>query len=176
MFNVTTDSFFADDLYQGFILAPAGEWVTVELPWSQLLLTGAGYVKAVQRALVPATVLSVGLSLADGRDGPFALELAWVKAVRTLARAPRTDWDGFHDNAHVLGRAQIQSAGRVPKLPTEAAAEEEGEGEMEAKAAEEETGDNDVAVVGQDGAGQASSSSTQTQQEEEEEKEEEAKR
>ena len=105
--------------------------MTVELPWEQLLLTGAGYVKAVQRHVSPQNVLSVGVSLADGRDGPFALELAWVKAVRKLKRQARTGWSGENDNAHVLGRATIQSVGRAPVLlqddGDDAAAEAAGE-------------------------------------------------
>eukprot|EP00936_MAST-01D_sp_MAST-1D-sp1_P002290 g2290.t1 len=139
--TVATDSFFDDDLYQGFLVTPRGEWVTAQLPWSQLLLTGRGYIKAVQREIDPCRVQSLGFTLADGYEGPFKLEIAWIKAVRELdpeLRA-RTDWEGICSNAHMLGRTQIKKVGRRPDLPdakaqassiVDAEAEKASEGEM----------------------------------------------
>jgi hypothetical protein len=118
--NVQCDTWFEDDLYQGFIVTPADEWVTVELPFNQFLLTSGGYVRTEQRKFNPETletiafcltsskapVVGVGLRLpgalgaaaADDKeveskfpgDGPFGIEVQWMKAVSVNPKNAQT--------------------------------------------------------------------------------------
>ena len=82
--NVLPDSWVTDDLYQGFLTGvPAGKWVVAEMPFRELLLTGRGYVKEHQRKFDTHVINAIGFSLADNKDGPFRLEVQYVKARRS---------------------------------------------------------------------------------------------
>jgi hypothetical protein len=51
-------SFFPDELYQGYITLPKDEWLTIQLPFRNMTVTRLGRVSHLQRDL----------------DGPFRLE------------------------------------------------------------------------------------------------------
>mmetsp|Transcript_5080 Transcript_5080/g.5871 ORF Transcript_5080/g.5871 Transcript_5080/m.5871 type:complete len:243 (+) Transcript_5080:212-940(+) len=82
--NITPESFFSDDLYQGFLLVGPehkDKWVTASLPFENLLLTGNGRIKEYQRALDHSELRSIGVSIADNEEGDFKLEIEWIRAV-----------------------------------------------------------------------------------------------
>mmetsp|Transcript_13140 Transcript_13140/g.15161 ORF Transcript_13140/g.15161 Transcript_13140/m.15161 type:complete len:177 (-) Transcript_13140:801-1331(-) len=83
--NITPESFFSDDLYQGFLFVgpeDQNRWVTATLPFKNLLLTGQGRIKEYQRVLDSSELRSIGVSIADGEEGDFKLEIEWIRAVR----------------------------------------------------------------------------------------------
>lgn len=83
--NLQPESFFGDDLYQGYLVVDKmqkGEWVVAKLPFSDLLLTGRGRVKEVQRSFDHDQVTSLGVSIADDQSGPFRLEVEYIRAAR----------------------------------------------------------------------------------------------
>jgi hypothetical protein len=57
----------------------ADEWVTVELPISSFEPTFRGYRPRRAEPLDPAAVGQLGLMLTDKQEGPFRLELEWVR-------------------------------------------------------------------------------------------------
>eukprot|EP00752_Nemacystus_decipiens_P013305 g11785.t1 len=71
-----------NDLYQGYVRTPPGQWSTVTLPLNRLLLTGQGQIRDVQRKWDRGMELrSFGFTIADGVGGPFRLDVAWVSLV-----------------------------------------------------------------------------------------------
>ena len=79
--NIQCDTWFEDDLYQGFIVCPPNEWVTVELPFEDFLLTAAGYIRTEQRALEPSQIstISICVGTIDRLEGPFEIQCQWIK-------------------------------------------------------------------------------------------------
>ncbi|CAM9476080.1 unnamed protein product [Discosporangium mesarthrocarpum] len=86
--NVEVLTTIPDDMYQGYLHLPPGEWVTVSLPFERLLLTGRGQIRLYQRSLDWAKLHSIGFSVADGEEGPFQLDVAWVAAVQEVLKEP----------------------------------------------------------------------------------------
>lgn len=62
---------------------PAGEWVEVALPFSGFEPSIRGRRPADPDPLDPSRIRQVGLMIADRQEGPFRLELAWIRG-----------WDG----------------------------------------------------------------------------------
>lgn len=104
--NVTAQSFFPDDLYQGFLKRGSGGgggeikdsdvWTRVVLPFDRLILTSYGYEKSIQREIHADALRTVGIAvMAEGggvdledvsaveaeREIPFKLEIGWIRAV-----------------------------------------------------------------------------------------------
>jgi hypothetical protein len=67
-------------LFQGTLLSPVpGEWHTLVLPLQALWLTGRGRLRERQRKLDgDANLQSIGILLADEKDGPFQLDVASI--------------------------------------------------------------------------------------------------
>ncbi|CAM9728314.1 unnamed protein product, partial [Choristocarpus tenellus] len=82
--NVESQTTIPNDVYQGYLHLPQGEWTTVALPFERLLLTGRGQVRFHQRIMDWAKLHSIGFSLADGIEGPFQLDVAWIAAVQEV--------------------------------------------------------------------------------------------
>jgi hypothetical protein len=82
--NVQCDTWFADDLYQGFIVTPKDEWVTVELPFKQFLLTSAGYVRTEQRVFKPETLSTIALCLTSAKAPVVGVGLRLPGAVNSV--------------------------------------------------------------------------------------------
>lgn len=80
MVNMTMDTMM-DDLYQGYIMLEGGEWHTLELPFDRFLLTSRGRARDVQRKMDVDQMLSFGITLADQQEGPFSLEIEYIKAL-----------------------------------------------------------------------------------------------
>lgn len=59
----------------------SGEWQTVRVPFDALRTSVWGQpIRA--RPINPATVRSLSLFILDGQDGPFRLEIDWIRAYR----------------------------------------------------------------------------------------------
>lgn len=123
--NPQVDSFFPDELYQGYITGlPAGKWWTIQLPFRDMTLTRLGRLSYIQKELDSTFALeSIGFLVADGKPGPFRLEIGGVKAVAKIEGRPLEV---------AVGGAEGGGAGRVE------AEEELREGTKEGAVGEEE--------------------------------------
>jgi|TARA_B100000745_G_scaffold295074_1_gene238798 monofunctional biosynthetic peptidoglycan transglycosylase len=60
-----------------------GEWTEVDLPFETFQATFRGYVPRGSGPLDPARIRQMGILIGDEKEGPFALEIDWVRAYRT---------------------------------------------------------------------------------------------
>lgn len=80
--NFEPQSGIMNDLYQGYLRTPPGEWTTLALPLKRFILTGQGQIRDVQRKWDKHMELrSVGFTIADPVAGPFQLDVAWIALV-----------------------------------------------------------------------------------------------
>jgi len=70
--------------YQGGFTTTRGVWEEHRLPCRVLVPTFRGRIVTDAPPLNPADVISVGLLIADRQEGPFTLELAWIKTTQTV--------------------------------------------------------------------------------------------
>ena len=83
--NLAMDSMLSDDLYQGYINLDAGEWHTIELPFDRFMVTARGQPRAVQRTMDVHRMLTIGVTLADRKEGSFRFEIESIKALPALS-------------------------------------------------------------------------------------------
>ena len=104
--NVKCADFPAEALWQTRLVAPAGVWRTLAVPWEDMMLTRRGKVELVQERVNSDAVDGVGILVADGGDGggPFKLEVQWVRAVRYFDRALYDD--GVEQVLQEVGRLE----------------------------------------------------------------------
>lgn len=74
-----TDRSFDSAIYQSVFPTKKGEWEEHRLPMKNFVPTFRGRVLSSEPPLEPARVTSVGFLIADKQDGPFQLEVAWIK-------------------------------------------------------------------------------------------------
>ena len=79
-FSVRTGAGFDTPLYQCSFTTKQGEWEEHRLAFSDFVPTFRGRVLTDVPPLNPAQVNAVGLLIADQQEGPFKLEVAWIKA------------------------------------------------------------------------------------------------
>jgi len=60
-----------------------GEWTEIDLPFETFQATFRGYVPRGSGPLDPARIRQMGILIGDEKEGPFALEIDWVRAYRT---------------------------------------------------------------------------------------------
>ncbi|KDO30815.1 hypothetical protein SPRG_04716 [Saprolegnia parasitica CBS 223.65] len=83
--NAQADGWNPHDLYMGFLKAPANKWVEAELAFSDFILTSRGYVQVDDPAkLDPSSLRTIGIALADDKEGPFQISIEWIKAVEKV--------------------------------------------------------------------------------------------
>jgi uncharacterized surface protein with fasciclin (FAS1) repeats len=74
---------FADQMgassYRAFLPTTAGEWKETRLPFADFKLQAFGR-ELPLKPINPASIASVGFTLADKKQGPFSLEVEYVKA------------------------------------------------------------------------------------------------
>ncbi len=77
-FNVRTAGSLDAFRYEAPFEAPAGQWVTVEIPLASM--TGKAFGRPVPFAGTPdpARVRTLGLMISDKQAGPFRLEVDWI--------------------------------------------------------------------------------------------------
>jgi monofunctional biosynthetic peptidoglycan transglycosylase len=67
-----------------------GVWQEIDLPFEGFQPTFRGYVPRGAGPLDPARIRQMGILIGDKKEGPFKLEMAWIKAYRgTTGAAPR---------------------------------------------------------------------------------------
>lgn len=79
-FTARIDRSFDSAIYQIVFTTKKGEWEEHRLPLMQFVPTFRGRVLSGEPPLDPARVTSVGFLIADQQDGPFRLEIGWVRA------------------------------------------------------------------------------------------------
>jgi len=79
-FTARSDRSFDSAIYQIVFATKKGEWEEHRLPMKDMVPTFRGRVLSDEPPLDPARVASVGFLISDKQDGPFRLELAWIKA------------------------------------------------------------------------------------------------
>ncbi|EDO40199.1 predicted protein [Nematostella vectensis] len=78
--NIQPDSVRSDDLHQAFMYTRGGPyWETIRMPFSKFILTNSGYLQDHQMDI--PRMRTFGITLADNNDGPFSLEIDYIKAV-----------------------------------------------------------------------------------------------
>jgi monofunctional biosynthetic peptidoglycan transglycosylase len=79
------DDSFDGVAYRSEFDTSAGKWLELQLPFADFQASYRGSVLTDVEPLEPARIRQMGFMIADKTQGPFALEIAWVKA--TAARA-----------------------------------------------------------------------------------------
>ena len=92
-FNLQTPALIPQDLYQAFMVLPEpGKFFEMVLPFENMLLTGRGRPREIQRKLDSRYLKTIGLSVGGehAEEGAFELEIDWIKWVREVngSRAP----------------------------------------------------------------------------------------
>jgi hypothetical protein len=79
-FTARTDRSFDSVIYQRVFATQEGQWEEHRLPFKQFVATFRGRVLSSEPPLDAAKVTSVGFLISDKQEGPFQLEVAWIKA------------------------------------------------------------------------------------------------
>ncbi|CAH0487872.1 unnamed protein product [Peronospora farinosa] len=96
--NMQMESWNPFNLYMGFIRTPPNEWVDINLPFRDFLLTAKGFVKIDDETeLDPSKLKSVGFAIADQKEGDFELRVQWIKAVAKLGPSDKDDRNDDND-------------------------------------------------------------------------------
>lgn len=93
-FSVRTEAGLDTPLYQLAFTTKRGEWEEHRLPFKDFVPTFRGRILIDVPPLNPAKVTSVGFLISDKQEGPFQLEVVWIKA-SALAT--------FHGVCHPVG-------------------------------------------------------------------------
>lgn len=107
--------------YQRTFKTTAGDWIEVEIPFDECVANSFGQRIRNAPALDPASIESVGITLADKKEGPFAIEVDWIRP-RGQADAERTSSGSL---ATVAAKANLTTLLELVKaaeiaLPTDA--------------------------------------------------------
>jgi monofunctional biosynthetic peptidoglycan transglycosylase len=78
-FTVRTDRSFDSAIYQAVFPTRNGEWEEHRLPMKSFVPTFRGRVLSNEPPLDGTRVTSVGFLISDKQDGPFQLEVEWIK-------------------------------------------------------------------------------------------------
>jgi uncharacterized surface protein with fasciclin (FAS1) repeats len=73
--------------YQRNFPTKAGEWTEVEIPFDQCVANSFGQRVRNAPELDAASIESVGITLADKKEGPFAIEIDWIRPMGGAATA-----------------------------------------------------------------------------------------
>jgi hypothetical protein len=85
-FTARTDPSFDSAIYQYGFTTTKGEWEEHRLPFKQFVATFRGRVLSSEPPLDAARITSVGFLISDKQDGPFELEVAWIKVAVAAAQ------------------------------------------------------------------------------------------
>lgn len=73
--------------YQRVFATKAGEWTEIEIPFSECVANSFGQRVRNAPSLDPASIESVGITLSDKKEGPFAIEVDWIRPTGKAAAA-----------------------------------------------------------------------------------------
>lgn len=79
-FTARMDANFDGPLYQIAFTTRKGEWQEIRLPLKDFVPTFRGRVMNGEPPLSANKLASLGFLISDKQDGPFQLEIAWIKA------------------------------------------------------------------------------------------------
>ena len=85
-FTARTAPSFDSPIYQCAFTTKKGEWEEHRLPFKQFVATFRGRVLANEPQLDADKVTSVGFLISDQQEGPFKLEVAWIKVALPAGR------------------------------------------------------------------------------------------
>jgi NADH dehydrogenase [ubiquinone] 1 alpha subcomplex assembly factor 1 len=85
-FTARTAPSFDSAIYQCTFTTKKGEWEEHRLPFKQFVATFRGRVLSGEPPLEAAKVTSVGFLISDKQEGPFKLEVAWIKVALPAGR------------------------------------------------------------------------------------------
>jgi hypothetical protein len=78
--RLKTDDYFDGAAYQAGFDTVSGRWVEIRLPFGEFLPVFRGRIVSDAPPLEPGRIRRVGFMIADHQEGPFRIEIAWVKA------------------------------------------------------------------------------------------------
>jgi|TARA_B100001750_G_scaffold226122_1_gene218628 hypothetical protein len=84
-FRFRQDGAFDGVAYRVEFKTTLGEWIEVDLPFETFQATFRGYVPRGSGPLDPTNIRQLGILIGDEKEGPFTLEIDWVKAYRTVS-------------------------------------------------------------------------------------------
>jgi NADH dehydrogenase [ubiquinone] 1 alpha subcomplex assembly factor 1 len=79
-FTVRTETGFDTPVYQCAFTTKRGDWEVHRLSFQDFIPTFRGRVLTDVPQLNPARVTSVGFLISDRQDGPFRLQISWIRA------------------------------------------------------------------------------------------------
>ena len=85
-FTARMDRSFDSAIYQVLFATKQGEWQEHRLVFKDFVPSFRGRVLSGQPPLDPAKITSVGFLISDKQEGPFRLEVAWIKAAGPAAK------------------------------------------------------------------------------------------
>ncbi|MHB9007869.1 MAG: CIA30 family protein [Limisphaerales bacterium] len=85
-FTARMGSSFDSAIYQLTFVTKNGEWEEHRLALKDFVPSFRGRVLTGAPPLDPAKIASIGFLIADRQEGPFRLEISWIKAVGILPR------------------------------------------------------------------------------------------
>jgi Complex I intermediate-associated protein 30 (CIA30) len=85
-FTVRTETGFNAPNYQAEFTTKPGEWEEHRLPFRDFVPTFRGRVLTEMPPLNPSKIASLGILISDQQEGPFKLEVAWIKASTPAGR------------------------------------------------------------------------------------------
>jgi monofunctional biosynthetic peptidoglycan transglycosylase len=78
--RLRTDDKFEGIAYQASFMTQSEKWIDVQLPFREFVPVFRGRVVSDAPILQPDRVRRIGFMIADKQEGPFCLEIDWVKA------------------------------------------------------------------------------------------------
>ena len=70
--------------YRALVQTKKNEWIEIKVPLTRFEATSFGRVLKDARPVTPQDVNAVGWMLSDKQDGPFEMEIEWIKVERTV--------------------------------------------------------------------------------------------
>ncbi len=81
-FRIRTNDRFDGIAYRQTFSTSSGEWLTIQLPINDFVPVFRGRMLQDAAALSAAEIRQIGFLIADQQDGPFNLEIDWIKALK----------------------------------------------------------------------------------------------
>ncbi len=93
--------------YQRVFDTKPGQWIEVEIPFSECTLNSFGQRVRNAAPLDPASIESVGITLSDKKPGPFALEIDWIRPIGGTTTTAATEPSSTGSLASVATKANL---------------------------------------------------------------------